>query len=396
MSQNNANYVRKDLPASVLKTGYLLFGIGLAFGALNMLIDFNFALYAYLTTFMVLVSIAIGCLFLVALEYVAGADWSVIFRRISEFFASLLPYLIVLALPLLLNIHTLFHWSHQDAVAGDKMLMSKSPYLNTTFFVIRVVGIFVLWSLFYFAMVRNSRKQDESKDQALTTKNIRLSAVFIPVFAITITIAAIDWMMSLEPHWYSTIFGVYYFAGTVLAALSIVTFTAVVLREKGYLHPKMVDDHYFSLGALLFAFINFWGYIAFSQYLLIWYANLPEETFWFLARWKGGWMMVSIALIIIHFIVPYSLLLSQPSKMDPKRLKLTSLWILFAHGVDCYWLIMPNLRSNEISIFNIILQFAFPTAAVGGLLILFYHNAKKHNLVPVGDPKLQKGLNIRV
>jgi hypothetical protein len=223
-----------------------------------------------------------------------------------------------------------------------------------------------------------------------------MSAIFIPIFAITITVTAIDWMMSLEPHWYSTIFGVYYFAGTILAGLAVVTFAAVMLKEKGYLHSAMVDDHLFSLGALLFAFINFWGYIAFSQYLLIWYANLPEETVWFLSRWQGIWLLLSIGLIVVHFIVPYSLLLSQPAKMDPKRLKLASLWILFAHALDCYWLIMPSLELHNFSIPNIILQFAFPTAGTGIVLILFYRSAKKINLVPIGDPKLQKGLNFRV
>ncbi|MBI2419113.1 MAG: quinol:cytochrome C oxidoreductase [Ignavibacteriales bacterium] len=360
------------------------------------MVDAHFAIYAYLLSYVFLVTIAIGSLFIFALEYVAGAEWSTPFRRIVEFFASLAPVLLLLIIPLLLNIGTLFHWAHPEVVASDKILQAKSPFLNTPFFIVRTVGCVLLWSLFYFLLSRNSKKQDESKDQSLTTKNIRISAIFIPVFAITLTMTSIDWMMSLEPHWFSTIYGVYFFAGSMLAGLAAATFAAVVLLEKGYLHPSLTDEHLYSLGSLLFAFINFWGYIAFSQYMLIWYANLPEETFWFLSRWEGGWIFISLALIVVHFLVPYAVLLSQPAKVDPKRLKFAALWILFAHMVDLYWLIMPSVHAEKFSILSIILQFAFPTAAVGVVILVFYYNSKKYNLTPVGDPKLQKGLNFKL
>ena len=396
MSQNDISYVKKDLPLSVQKTGFLLLGIGVVFGLLNFVVDFQHAILTYLMTYIFLVSISVGSLFLVALEYVAGAEWSTPIRRILEFFASLVPWLLILVIPLLLNMKSIFIWAHPEITALDKVLMAKTPYLNATFFTIRSIASILLWSLFYFLLTRNSRKQDTTKDQKLTKKNIIISAIFIPVFAITITVTAVDWMMSLEPHWFSTIFGVYFFAGSILAGLSVGTITMILLREKGLLHPATVDDHYFSFGALLFAFINFWAYIAFSQFLLIWYANLPEETSWFIARGEGGWLIMSFVLIIVHFVVPYSALLSQPSKMDPKRLKFVSIWILFAHLIDCYWLIMPSYHSAQCNAWSIILQFAFPTAAVGLLILVFYQNSKKFNLVPIGDPKLQKGLNFRL
>jgi len=222
-----------------------------------------------------------------------------------------------------------------------------------------------LWSLFYFIITRNSRKQDVTKDQKLTRRNIKLSAVFIPVFAITISLAAIDWLMSIEPHWFSTIFGVYYFSGTVIAAIAAVTIATVYLKEHGYLHSRMTNDHLFSLGALQFAFINFWGYIAFSQYLLIWYADLPEETFWILQRWEGGWAIISLLLIIIHFLVPYIALVSQPSKMNPKRLKFISVWLLFAHLFDLYWLVMPQIPGLADGYVFSWVDLVFPVAVVG-------------------------------
>ncbi|MCF8240795.1 MAG: quinol:cytochrome C oxidoreductase [Melioribacteraceae bacterium] len=343
---------------------------------------------------MFLSSVGVGSLFLVVIEYLGGAVWSVPFRRISEFFGAVLLILPIIAIPVYFNLHDLFHWTHIESVAGDKLLEEKSPYLNEMFFTIRVLAYFLIWIMFYLVITRNSRKQDVSGDQKLTKKNIRYSAIFIPVFAITLTFASIDWLMSLEPHWFSTIFGIYYFSGTVLTALAIATFAIVSLNEKGLLVKGITKDHYYSLGALMFAFTNFWAYIAFSQYLLIWYANLPEETFWFLARWEGSWMYFSIGLIIVRFLVPYIGLLSQPSKMNPKRLKIMSVWILFAHIYDLYWLIMPTYSKDGI-VFGWI-EFGFPLLAGGILILVFNMRAKNQNLVPIGDPKLKRGLNFRL
>ena len=395
MSQNDVTYVKKDLSPSVQKTGFILLAIGLVFGVLNFFVDFQQAILSYLLVYVFLVSIAVGSLFLVALEYITGAEWSTPLRRVVEFFAGMIPWLIVLVIPLLLNIRNIFEWAHPDILANDKILQAKAAYLNPAFFTIRSVVCVFIWTLFYFLLTNNSRKQDDTRDQKLTKRNTIISAIFIPIFAITITMTAIDWMMSLEPRWFSTIFGVYFFAGSVLAGLSVTTLAVVLLREKNLLNPAMVDDHYFSLGALLFAFINFWAYIAFSQFLLIWYANLPEETGWFMVRGNGGWMVMSMILIVVHFVVPYTVLLSQPAKKDPRKLKFTAIWILAAHLLDCYWLVMPSVRS-EAGIVSLILQLAFPVAVVGLIIVVFAHKAKKYNLVPVGDPKLQKGLNFRL
>ena len=345
---------------------------------------------------MMIVSIGLGSLFLIGLEYIAGADWSTPIRRIPEFFAMLLPVLLVLVIPLLVFNHDLFHWAHKEAVADDKILQGKAPYLNVTFFIVRTFVFIGLWSLFYWMMVRNSRKQDETKDQTLTKKNIRLGAIFIPVFALSITFTAIDFMMSLEPHWFSTIYGVYYFAGTVVAALAAITIAVLRLKEKGYFSPWMTDDHLFSLGALMFAFINFWAYIAFSQFMLIWYADLPEETFWYLIRWEGGWVFISILLIIVHFFVPYFALLTQPSKMNPKRLKFIAIWLLFAHLLDIFWLVMPNMGSMKNGYVFSWIDLVFPIAGTGLVILVFAFAAKKANLIPIGDPKLKRGIDFHL
>jgi hypothetical protein len=396
MSQTDFHYQKKDLPAGLSKTGVILLVVGIVLSLLAFFVDRERAVFNYLVTYMMIVSIGLGSLFLIALEYIAGADWSTPIRRIPEFFAGVLPLLLILVIPLLVFNHDLFHWAHEDAVAEDKILQGKAPYLNITFFIIRTFVFIGLWSLFYWVMTRNSRKQDQSKDQALTKKNIRLAAIFIPVFALSLTFTAIDFMMSLEPHWFSTIFGVYFFAGTVVAALAAITFVIVKLKEKDYFSPWMNDDHLFSLGALLFAFINFWAYIAFSQFLLIWYADLPEETFWFLTRWEGGWVYFSIALMVIHFLVPYFALLTQPSKMNPKRLKFIAVWLLFAHLFDLFWLIMPNMGSMKTGYTFSWIDLVFPIAGIGIVLLVFNYKAKKDNLIPIGDPKLKRGIDFHL
>lgn len=395
MATDNMQYVKKDLPGKVLNIGLAFLAIGLIVGAFGLILDPLRAKFSYLLGFFFLLTIGVGSLFIIALEYVANADWSTPMRRIPEFLGSSVPLFFVLAIPLFFFMHDLYHWTHTEAVEADKLLKGKEPYLNIPFFIVRVLVTFALWSLYYFFVVRNSRKQDETKDQKLTKKNVVASAIFIPLFAITLTFAGIDWMMSLEPHWFSTIYGVYVFAGTLLAGLAATTLAVILLKENGYMHPRMHNDSLASLGGLMFGFINFWAYIAFSQFMLIWYANLPEETFWFIDRWEGWWASITLTLIVVHFLVPYAILLPAPAKKDPKRLKFAAVWILVAHVLDLYWLIMPQYHGEKSGLLYVLTEFGFPVAAIGTLIIVFYFNFKKHNAVPIGDPKLERGLSNR-
>jgi hypothetical protein len=306
--------------------------------------------------------------------------------------AGLTPLLPLVALPLFFHLHDLFHWTHLEAVSRDQLLQGKSPYLNVSFFIIRFVIVVAVWTLFFLLFTRNSRKQDSTGDQKLTTWNIRLAALFLPLFAITITITAVDWAMSLEPHWFSTIIGVYYFSGTVLAGVAAVTLVVVYLSEAGILQGIRAD-HLYSLGALMFAFVNFWAYIAFSQFLLIWYANIPEETFWYMTRWKNGWEYVSVLLIVVHFAVPYFALLAQDAKMDPRRLKVLAIWILAAHILDLYWLVMPTF-SGTVSVGWV--DLGIPLVAAGLPIVVLAFFMKRIPLVPTGDPKLERALKFRL
>lgn len=396
MSSQNSNidYTHRGIPQSFKRTASALLLIGLVVVVISYLTDPLRSAFNNIVLLMLLTSVGVGSLFIIGIEYLAGAVWSTPFRRIFEFLASVVLILPIIAIPVYLNVHSVYHWSHEDVVVADKVLSGKEPYLNETFFVIRLLAYFVVWILFYFLFTSNSKKQDSTKDQKLTKRNIRLSAVFMPIFALTLTFSAIDFLMSLEPHWFSTIFGVYYFSGTVLATLAVGAFIAIVFVQKGYFIKGIIKDHYYSFGALLFAFINFWAYIAFSQYMLIWYANLPEETFWFLSKWEGSWIYFSIFLIITHFLVPYFGLLSQPSKMDVKRLKFMSVWILLAHVIDLYWIVLPTYSPDGLIFgWN---EIGFILFGIGIIFTMFNWKAKKENIIPIGDPKLKRGLDFRL
>ena len=396
MSKIESGYTKKSLPGKVTKIGMVLLAIGLLLGAAGFIFDSYRASFAHLVSFLFFLSIVVGSLFLVALEYAANADWSTPFRRIIEFFAASIPLLLIFVIPLLLNTSSLFQWSHADYINSDEMLKAKSAYLNTPFFMVRVVVIILIWTVFYFLLTKNSRRQDISGNQVMTKKNITLSVIFMPVFAITITLVAVDWIMSLESKWFSTIFGVYLFTGVTLAALATLTFTSLKLKENGYLHPAIKEDHFYSLGTLLFAFTAFWGYIAFSQYMLIWYGNLPEETFWFMQRWEGGWKYVSILLILTHFIIPFFSLISYEAKTNLKRLKFISIWILCVHFLDIYWLVMPSMAKYDHAYSFSWIDFVYPFIFIGVLIIVFSKMSGKYNLLAVNDPKLERGLNFHL
>ncbi len=396
MANNDSGYIKKELPKNIGKLGIILFFVGAVAGIIGFFTDPGRTSYSYLVSFLFLLSISVGSLLLVAIEYAANAVWSTPFRRMSEFLAASLPLLILFVIPLLLNVQNLFTWSHSDVVANDHMLQAKSVYLNSPFFSVRVVVIILVWGFFYYFIIRNSRRQDETGDHLLTKKNINLSIAFIPIFAITLTLQSIDWIMSLESKWFSTMFGVYLFSGVTCSALAALAYVSVKLKEKGYFHPKITKDHFYSLGTLMFVFICFWGYIAFSQYMLIWYGNLPEETFWFMQRWEGGWKIVSLFIIFGHFIVPFAFLLSHPSKTNLKKLKFVSLWILAMHFIDLYWLVMPSINQHGNHFTFSWTDISFMVATIGIIIFMFNRMFDKYNLIPVKDPKLERGLDFHL
>jgi hypothetical protein len=351
--------------------------------------------FAWLWGFTFVWSVALGSLFFVALHHLAHSVWSVVVRRVAELLAAPMWLLGLLFVPVLLfalfndQFH-LFPWLNAAEVEHDHLLQGKAPYLNFTFWTIRAVFFFAIWIGFSRFFVGRSLAQDRGKGGAASTARMRtLAAPFMLLFAASSTFAGIDWLMSLEPHWFSTIFGVYLFAGMVLSSLAAITIITIWLMRSGRLGEGLITRHHlYNLGALQFVFACFWAYIAFSQYMLIWYANMPEETFYLAHRLHGGWLGVSVALALVRFVIPFMALLSQRAKMNTTILLWVSILMLGGQLLDLYWLIMPQAFQDGPALGWQELGPLLLMLGVWGLFAARF--IKRHSPLATGDPLLEE------
>ena len=300
--------------------------------------------FSYLVAYMTFLMISLGGLFFIIIHHLTRATWGTGFRRIAENLAMNLPFMAVLFVPVILGTHDLFHWSHEDAIAHDHILAWKSGYLNTGFFLIRAVVYFAIWSGLAWSFRSNSVKQDASGDVALTFKMRRIAPAGLLAFALTLTFSGFDWLMSLDPHWFSTIFGLYLFSGSSMSIYAALALWAMWLQRKGSLKHTVTTGNLHDAGKMMFGFMVFWTYIGFSQYFLIWYANVPEETAWWVVRLNHGWEKVALLLLLGHFVVPFWVLMSRHSKRNRTVLALGSGWLLFMQFVDMHYLVMPVMH----------------------------------------------------
>lgn len=351
---------------------------------------------AYLTSFMFWTTVGLGGLFFILLHHLVGATWSVIIRRIVESIMSNLPIMAILFIPIIIGLPELYEWSTPDKVEEEALrhlLHHKAPYLNAPFFLLRAAIYFGIWTVLGTILRKASLRHDSEPSPELIEKMRKVSGPGMLLFALSLTFAAYDWLMSLDPYWYSTIFGVYIFAGTFLAILAFTTLIVAFLRWQGVLAEEITIEHFHDLGKLMFAFTVFWTYIAFSQYFLIWYANVPEETVWYLHRWEGNWNVVSLFLVAGHFVFPFIYLLSREPKRNIPAMTLISVWILFVHWVDLYWIIMPNFSHHFHVAPKELLAHAATFLGIGGIFVFcFWNRLISRPIVPVNDPKLSASI----
>ncbi len=354
-------------------------------------------LFSYLTAYFWVLSIAIGALFWVTLQHLVNAKWSVALRRVGELMAQNMPLMALLALPIIvptaLGNDSLYIWVNDEKVHADHLLHHKAPYLNVNFFLVRCVIYFGFWVLLSRYLFKTSVTQDQSKAPLDLAKRMQgLSAPSMILLALTLTFASFDFLMSLEPAWFSTIYGVYFFAGCVLSFHAFFALTLMWLQKEGRLVKSVTVEHYHDIGKMMFGFTVFWAYIGFSQFMLIWYANIPEETFWYKMRFTGEWRTVSAILLVCHFVLPFLGLLSRHIKRNKKTLGFWAVWILVLHYVDIYWLVKPSLHEETLPTGDLLLD----VTAVVGILGLFVagvaYQAKKVRLIAIGDPRLPKSL----
>ncbi len=346
--------------------------------------------FSYLVAWVFWVSVGLGAMFFVMLSHLTGTVWGIVLRRLNEAVMASVPYLALGFIPILLGMHHLYEWTHPEVVAAHHALQTKTAYLNIPFFAVRAFIYFLVWYLVARKLYRLSLEQDHVSTIEHIAKMRKASALGMVLFALTITFAAFDWLMSLEPEWYSTIYGVYIFSGGFVAALAFMILAFSLLRRKGILNEQVTIEHYHDLAKLLLSFTIFWGYMAFSQYFLIWYANIPEETVFYLKRWEGSWKVFGLFLVFGNFLVPFLGLISRAAKRSLPFLQFIALWTLFAHWVDLYWNAVPVLHPQgiQLSWLDATLFVAF-----GALfLMLYWKHFSAHPLLPVGDPQLEKSI----
>jgi hypothetical protein len=341
--------------------------------------------------FLFLLTIGLGSLFMVALEHVVGARWSIPLRRVPERLSGLILLMAPAGLLALFSLRFLYPWTKPESLK-DPIIAGKAAWLNLPFFSLRVVVCLVLWVMAYRIFVGGSIRQDHDRDPRYNVRARRFAPLFMVIFGITITVAAFDWISSLEPAWYSDIFGVYVFAGTFLAGLAATTLALLYLRNRGSL-TEIKPDHMYNLGGFLFAFTVFWSYIGFAQYMLMWYANMPEEVFWYKDRLEGGWGLLLLGLAIFHFLIPFFILIPRDAKSDPRFLFWTAILILFSHLLDLYWMIFPALGHGPSPGWP---ELSFGILFLSAGLLWIRRCLRLGADMPIGDPLLHEGLEFRL
>jgi hypothetical protein len=346
---------------------------------------------SYMVAFSYTTAMGLGAFFFVMVQFLSGSAWSVTVRRIMENLMITLPVGAVLFLPVAFGLKEIYSWADPAFVQADPVLRLKAGYLSQNAFLLRAYIFFGLWSLWIFSIYHQSTKQDTERSVKQMHIASRWSAPGLFLVVVVGTLASYDWLMSIEPKWYSTIFGLYILAGGCLTFMSVLTLICLGFRRAGILKDAINGEHYHDLGKWIFALTAFYTYIAFSQYLLIWYANLPEETIWYRNRIQGGWLWVGLAMPFIRFIIPFFTLLCRPAKRSLTVIGAMAVWSVIVEYIDLYWIVMPEYYKTGPQVSW--LDFATLAATVSICGLVFWGRFKRHKMVPVGDLRFEQGLH---
>jgi hypothetical protein len=360
---------------------------------------------SYLVGFFFCTGLAVGSLAILMLQHMAGGAWGLIIRRILEAATRTVPLLALLGLPIIVSLfvhphgHALYEWSNHEYVAGDAAMRHKSAYLNIPFFIARYVFYFAVWFALSYLLNRWSVEQDHTADPRVRRKLQDLSGPGLLLFGLTVTFASIDWGMSLEPHWFSTIYGLIVMAGWGLSALAFTITMAAMLARHGELANVYQPRHFHDYGKLMLAFVMLFAYFSFSQFLITWSGNLPEEIPFYLRRLRGGWQYVGLAIILFHFALPFALLLSRDLKRSGRTLRRVAVLLLVMRVVDLIFLFAPAVAPagqpehgagvNPVDFLTMFLA----TAGLGGIWFWYFlGQLAERPLVPLGAPDLEGAL----
>jgi hypothetical protein len=345
---------------------------------------------SYLMGYMWCLGATLGCLAIGMVHQLSGGAWGVVMRRSIGAASRVLPVMTVLFLPIAFGMTHLYPWTNAEVVARDEILHHKQRYLNVPFFLVRSACYFAVWNVVTYLLNAWSLEQDKTGDPRIARKMQRLSAGGLVAYGVTVTFASFDWLMSLEPHWYSTIYGVLLMGGQGLTAMAVLVTSLAWLSRRPPLDRIVVASHFHDLGNLMLAFVMLWAYFAFSQFLIIWSGNLPHEIAWYLHRLQTDWRILGLALVVGHFAVPFVLLLSRAVKREPQTLVKVAVWILVARLVDLFWLIAPEFHHEGIAIswMDIVVPLSLGLIWVG----CFVWQLRGRAILPVHDPQFDEAL----
>lgn len=365
-------------------------GIGVVLSLVGFFVDSTQFYHSYLVSWLMCVGVALGCLAVLMLNHLTGGGWGVLIRRVLESSASTLPLLTLLFIPIVLGMQEIYIWAQPDVVAADELIQAKVKWLNPMGFALRGFGYLLIWTLLAWLLTRASTKQDITNDPALYRRMRVVSAPGLAIYCLVATFASVDWLMSLDPHWYSSLFGVYFVGGQGVAAFAFIIPVALYLSKREPMSGALTQRHFHDYGKLLLAFVMLWSYFALSQLLIIWSANLPEEVTWYLERSTGGWQYIFLTLAVFHFAVPFALLLSRDLKRDASKLAIVALWLLLMRWLDLYWLAAPTFHHGGLHFHWLDLT---TLVGLGGIwFAVFTRNLAKRPIIPINEPFLEEAL----
>jgi hypothetical protein len=375
------------------RNAWLVGGLGAAASAAGFFLDSTQFFRSYLVAWLFCLGIALGCYAIALLHQLTRGAWGVMIRRPLGAATRTLPFLLVGFAPVALGLEELYSWARPEA-AADPLIVEKAWYLNSSGFIIRGLIYFAIWIFFAWALNRLSRKQDEIRSDKLFLRMQALAAPALLLYVLTATAGSVDWLMSLDPHWYSSLFGMMFVVGHGVAGFSFIILVALYLAQREPMSEHLLPRHFHDYGKLLLAFVMLWTYMQLSQLIIVWSGNLPEEVTFYINRTAGGWKWLSIALVLGHFALPFALLLSRDLKRDARKLGRVAILLLVMRWFDIYWLAAPAFSHGEAGHG---LHFHWLDLAtllgLGGLwMALFLRQLASRPLLPVFEPYLKEAL----
>jgi hypothetical protein len=352
---------------------------------------------SYLVAYVFWVGITLGCLGWLLIQYLGGATWGVVIRRLLESASHTLILMAVLFVPIRFGLHKIYEWSHDlNTIQNEtvkNLIQHKSKWLNPNFFTLRAAIYFGIWILLMYVLVKRSHRQDETADPQLVQSAQNWSGPGFLIYGLACTFAAIDWVMSLDAEWFSTIFGLIMIAGQGVLSMAFIISVCLLLSKREPLSHVLQPKHFHDLGKLLLALVMLWAYFSFSQILIIWAGNLPEEIPWYLERFTGVWRYIGVAIIVLHFALPFLLLLSRDLKRNSRKLVMVAWLIIVMRFIDLLWMIVPEFEHGHPGHLSKYFVYAAATIGMGGLWLgWFFWRLRQRSLLPYNDPLLDEAL----